>query len=88
MLDKMKILIFTIFLILNSLVNLTHSEKKFLHIRDDLNENNNKPIVIKNTDKGLVEALSTRYKRDLSSSRNGGFKNITTKVSLHFSPSI
>ena len=80
----MKKLIFATFLIQTIVSISTHSEK-FLHVYDDNLSENIKPLVIKNTDKHLVEALHTRYRRDLSSDRNEGFKNITTRVS-GFSP--
>jgi 2-oxo-4-hydroxy-4-carboxy--5-ureidoimidazoline (OHCU) decarboxylase len=63
-------------LILNTIV----SSEKFIHFNDDYLSEYSKPFVIKNTDKDLVEALHHRYRRDLSSDRNEGLKNITTRV--------
>lgn len=84
----MKKLIFSTFLILHSVLSISTHTEKFLHVNDDFLSENSKPIVIKNTDKDLVEALHTRYRRDLSSDRNEGFKNITTRVTLDFALSI
>lgn len=84
-LDKMKKLIISTFLILHSICVLTThiSEERYVHINDDLSENR-KPLVIKNTNKDLVEDLHTRYRRDINSDRNEGFKNITTRVIILF----
>lgn len=76
----MKKLIFSTFLLLNTIYSTLSEEEKYLHVYEDSSEYS-KPFVIKNTDKDLVEALHTRYRRDLSSDRNNeGLKNITTRV--------
>jgi hypothetical protein len=66
----------------------THSQyqeesKRYLNVYSDENERT-KPLVIKNTNQDLLEAIHSRYRRDLSGTadRNDGIKNITTKVSL------
>lgn len=51
---------------------------RFLHVQDE-NESN-KPLVIKNSDLGLAEVISQRYKRDLSPDRSENLRNISTKV--------
>lgn len=58
--------------------------RKFLHVYSDIRELNN-PLIIKNDNHDLVEALHTRYRRDLTTSdRNDGLKNITVKVNKYF----
>lgn len=80
----MQKLLLSTFLILHLIIS-THSEKEnFLHVYNDNISENNRPIVIKNSNQELVEALHSRYRRDLPSDRNEGFKNITTKVSNNF----
>lgn len=73
-------------LILIQLINPifpTHFQEtqKFLNVYSDESERT-KPLVIKNTNQDLLEAIHSRYKRDLSGAtdRNDGVKNITTKV--------
>lgn len=54
----------------------SEKSRKFLHVSEEVDTN--KPIIIENKNHDLVEALSKRYKRDLTD-HNEGFKNITTK---------
>lgn len=78
--------ILSTFFVLNFLIILTHSEEKFLHVyeNDYLSEKSSKPLVISNSNQDLVEALHHRYRRDIGSDRNEGFKNITTRVIKFF----
>lgn len=68
----------------------THSQyqeesKRYLNVYSNENERT-KPLVIKNTNQDLLEAIHSRYRRDLSGTadRNEGIKNITTKVRNYF----
>lgn len=83
MLVTMQKLLFSIFLTLLLKIGSTHSEKeKFLHVYNDNLSENNRPTVISNSNKDLVEALHSRYRRDLPSDRNeGSLRNISTRVS-------
>lgn len=81
----MQKLLFSIYLIFLFIIGSTHSEQeKFLHVYNDNLSENNSPTVISNSNKDLVEALHTRYRRDLTSDRNEGVKNISTRVSINF----
>lgn len=80
--EKFLFTLIFLYSIINPIFPTTHfdSAQRYLHVHED-DSLVNKPLVIKNTDLDLVEVISQRYKRDLTSlDRNENLKNIATKV--------